>query len=45
MKILYFKNISRNKLNNILFANICVYILIKIYGQRLKVDYVNNARW
>jgi hypothetical protein len=33
MKILYSKNIHRGKLNNILFANIWFYILIKIYGQ------------
>jgi hypothetical protein len=33
MKILYFKDIRRDKLNNILFANIWFYMLIKIYGQ------------
>jgi hypothetical protein len=39
MKILYFENIRRDKLNNILFANIWFYILIKFM---VKVDYVKK---
>jgi hypothetical protein len=38
MKILYFKNIHWDKLNNILHANIWFYILIKIM---VKIFYVN----
>jgi hypothetical protein len=41
MKSLYFEDICQKKLNNILYANICFYILIKIM---LKVNYVNNTR-
>jgi hypothetical protein len=40
MKILYFENIDRAKLNNILYANIYFYILLK---NKVKIDYVNSA--
>jgi diadenosine tetraphosphate (Ap4A) HIT family hydrolase len=33
MKILYFKNIRRDKLNNILYTNIYFYILVENYDQ------------
>jgi hypothetical protein len=32
-KKIYLKNIDRDKLNNILYGNICYYILIEIYNQ------------
>jgi hypothetical protein len=33
MKILYFKNSRRDKLNNILYTNIYFYILVENYDQ------------
>jgi hypothetical protein len=41
MKNLYFKNIRRDKLANIIYSNICFYILIK--ENIVKIDYVNSA--
>jgi hypothetical protein len=40
MKILYFENTRRDKLNNTLHANIYFYILVEI---TIKVDYMNGV--